>query len=188
MAKTLFSSAYRQLIAAVVEARKAAGLTQRELAQLLGKPQNYVGRVETEQRRLDFIELLAWFKACGVDAEDIADMLAEMGYGLDLDACAATGATSGLTHVSPRTGRAVSAAAAEPYIGRLLALPAFLVPGRGIAANDSMAEVLAGLDLTGHFLENRLFAQLHAPIPAARHRLLELVRRSAGPNFVESAS
>lgn len=115
-------------------------------------------------------------------------LLAEMGYGLDLDACAATGATSGLTHVSPRTGRAVSAAAAEPYIGRLLALPAFLVPGRGIAANDSMAEVLAGLDLTGHFLENRLFAQLHAPIPAARHRLLELVRRSAGPNFVESAS
>lgn len=115
-------------------------------------------------------------------------LLAEMGYGLDLDACAATGATTGLTHVSPRTGRAVSAEAAAPYIGRLLGLPAFLVPGRGVAANDSMAEVLTGLDLTGHFLENRLFAQLHAPVPAARARLLELVRRSAAPNSVESAS
>ena len=70
MAKTLFSSAYRQLIAAVIDARKQAGLTQRQLAERLGKPQNFVGRVETEQRRLDFIELLAWLKACGVDAEE----------------------------------------------------------------------------------------------------------------------
>ncbi len=70
MVKTLFSSPNRQLIAAVVDARKQAGLTQRQLADRLGKPQNYVGRVETEQRRLDFIELLAWFKACGVDAEE----------------------------------------------------------------------------------------------------------------------
>ena len=70
MAKTLFSSAYRQLITAVVDARKQAGMTQRQLAERLGKPQNFVGRVETEQRRLDFIELLAWLKACDVDAED----------------------------------------------------------------------------------------------------------------------
>ena len=76
MAKSLFSSAYRQLIAAVVDARKAAGLTQRELADRLGKPQNYVGRVETEQRRLDFIELLAWFRACDVDAEEAVLALA----------------------------------------------------------------------------------------------------------------
>lgn len=115
-------------------------------------------------------------------------LLAEMGYGLDLDACAATGATTGLTHVSPRTGRAVSAEAAAPYADRMLALPGFLVPGRGVAANDPMAAVLAGMALTGHFLENRLFAQLHAPVPASRARLLELVRRTAGPNSVESAS
>lgn len=115
-------------------------------------------------------------------------LLAEMGYGLDLEACAATGATTGLTHVSPRTGRAVSAEAAAPYADRLLGLPGFLVPGRGIAHNDPMAEVLAGLELTGHFLENRLFAQLHAPVPASRYRLLELVRRTARPNSVESAS
>lgn len=70
MAKSMFTAAYRQLIAAVIEARKAAGLTQRELAARLGRPQNYVGRVETEQRRLDFIELLHWLAACGVDVEE----------------------------------------------------------------------------------------------------------------------
>ena len=76
MAKTLFSSAYRQLIAAVVDARTQAGLTQRQLAERLGKPQNFVGRVETEQRRLDFIEMLAWLKACDVDAEEAVVALA----------------------------------------------------------------------------------------------------------------
>lgn len=115
-------------------------------------------------------------------------LLAEMGYGLDLDACAATGATTELTHVSPRTGRAVSAQAAEPYLDRLLSLPAFLVPGRGRRANDAMAEMLAGLALTGHFLENRLFAQLHAAIPQARSRLLEVVRRTATISGVENGS
>lgn len=76
MAKSMFSPAYRQLVAAVVEARKAAGLTQRDLATKLGRPQNYVGRVETEQRRLDFIELLHWLAACGVDAEEAVVALA----------------------------------------------------------------------------------------------------------------
>lgn len=83
MAKTLFSSAYRQLIAAVVDARKAAGLTQRQLADRLRRPQNFVGRVETEQRRLDFIELLAWLKACDVDLEEAVLALArKVGGGL----------------------------------------------------------------------------------------------------------
>lgn len=113
-------------------------------------------------------------------------LLAEMGYGLDLDACAATGATTGLTHVSPRTGRAVSAAAAAPYAERLLLLPGFLVPGRGAVRNDSMGEMLAGLALTGHFLENRLFAQLHAGLPAARPRLLEVIRRTVTTSGVEN--
>lgn len=83
MAKSLFSSAYRQLIAAVVDARKVAGLTQRELAERLGKPQNYVGRIETEQRRLDFVELLAWFKACDVDAGDaVVGLARKIGGGM----------------------------------------------------------------------------------------------------------
>lgn len=106
-------------------------------------------------------------------------LLAEMGYGLDLESCAATGARIGLSHVSPRSGRAVSVAAAAPYAGRLLALPAFLVPGRGLPpANDPGRDALAGLELTGHFLEHRLFAALHGPLPAARPRLLEVLRKT----------
>lgn len=110
-------------------------------------------------------------------------LLAEMGYGLDLESCAATGASDNLTHVSPRTGRAVSAEAAAPYAERLLGLPAFLVPGRGGTAEgagecDSRQAVLDGFALTGHFLENRLFAQLHAPLPLARARLLDILLRA----------
>lgn len=113
-------------------------------------------------------------------------LLAEMGYGIDLQSCAATGATTDLTHVSPRTGRAVSAGAAAPYAGRLLALPAFLVPGRGgesspdsLQPDSAIRAVQDGLALTGHFLENRLFAQLHAAVPQARARLLEILRGQA---------
>lgn len=110
-------------------------------------------------------------------------LLAEMGYGIDLDSCAATGATTGLTHVSPRTGRAVSAAAAAPYADRMLTLPPFLVPGRSgaLPANHPLVDVESGLALTGHFLENRLFAQLHKAVPQARGRLLEVVHRSLHP-------
>ena len=115
-------------------------------------------------------------------------LLAEMGYGIDLQSCAATGATVDLTHVSPRTGRAVSAGAAAPYADRLLVLPGFLVPGRGatdsvpvdsLQPDSAIRAVQDGLALTGHFLENRLFAQLHAPLPQARARLLEVVRGQA---------
>lgn len=82
MAKSMFSAAYRQLVAAVVEARKAGGLTQRDLAKKLGRPQNYVGRVETEQRRLDFIELLAWLRACDADVDAaIARLTKDIGHG-----------------------------------------------------------------------------------------------------------
>jgi len=99
-------------------------------------------------------------------------LLGALGFGLDLTRCAATGATAELTHVSPRTGRAVSAGAAAPYADRLLPLPGFLI-GRGEASPEA---VLAGLDLTGHFLERRLFAQSHLPVPPARTRHVEAYR------------
>lgn len=99
-------------------------------------------------------------------------VLAELGYGLDLSACAVTGATEGLTHVSPRTGRAVSAGAAAPYLGRLLPLPAFLRDAGG--AGDAGAWE-AGLRLTGHFLERDAFGARHRPVPEARHRLADRV-------------
>lgn len=99
-------------------------------------------------------------------------VLSELGYGLDLSACALTGATEGLTHVSPRTGRAVCGAAAEPYLDRLLSLPGFLTgdddPGDAAAWD-------AGLRLTGHFLERDAFGARHRPVPEARHRLADRV-------------
>lgn len=94
-------------------------------------------------------------------------LLRELGFGLDLSACAATGNTEALAFVSPRTGRAVSADAGRPYRDRLLKLPGFLV-GEGEA---DMAEVQAGLRLTGHFLER------HIPrLPAARTRFIDRLR------------
>ena len=88
--------------------------------------------------------------------------LAALGFGLDLTACAVTGETDDLSHVSPRTGRAVSRAAAVPWGDRLLVLPRFL-RGQG----GGPAEVLAGLALTGYFLERFL----PDGVPAARRRL-----------------
>jgi DNA repair protein RecO (recombination protein O) len=100
-----------------------------------------------------------------------ATLLAELGYGLDLSACAVTGATSGLAWVSPRTGRAVSGAAAGEWAPRLLRLPGFLV---GANSSDA-ADWRDGLRLTGHFLERDAFGHRHRPLPAARHMLYDRV-------------
>ncbi len=99
-------------------------------------------------------------------------LLQEMGFGLDFSQCAATGVTENLTHVSPKTGRAVCAAAAAPYKGKLLALPPFLLQS-GIAGNA--ADVISGLALTGYFLERHVF---DGATPDARHRLVERLRKS----------
>jgi len=93
-------------------------------------------------------------------------LLAELGFGLDLDRCAVSGANDYLAYVSPRTGRAVTASVGEPYRDRLLPLPDFLA-GRG---GGGPAEVQSGLRLTGHFLERHL---LNGPLPPARERLRE---------------
>ncbi len=94
-------------------------------------------------------------------------LLAELGYGLDLSACAVTGAAEGLAFVSPRSGRAVTAEAGAAYAGRLLVLPAFLTADLPAGA----ADWLAGLRLTGHFLTRDAFGLQHRPLPAARERL-----------------
>jgi DNA repair protein RecO (recombination protein O) len=102
-----------------------------------------------------------------------AGLLEELGFGLDLSRCAATGSTEELIYVSPRTGRAVSRAAGEPYKDRLLALPPFLLGAQtGLMAGD----VGMGLELTGHFLEQFVFAPLNRPLPPARIWLLDRLR------------
>jgi len=98
-------------------------------------------------------------------------LLAELGYGLDLSACTVSGVVSGLAWVSPKTGRAVSDAAAGEWRDRLLRLPGFLVGGNAASAADWRD----GLKLTGHFLARDAFGQQHRPLPAARHMLYDRV-------------
>lgn len=104
-------------------------------------------------------------------------LLDELGFGLDLSACAVTGATTGLVHVSPRSGRAVTAVGAGKFADRLLPLPACLTTA-GAAAPP--ADILAGLRTTGHFLEHHLPRRTGAhSIPAARGRLVDLLARQS---------
>jgi DNA repair protein RecO (recombination protein O) len=103
-------------------------------------------------------------------------LLAELGFGLDLARCAATGADGDLAYVSPKSGRAVSAAAAELYRRRLLPLPRFLIAPVAPAA----AEIADGLRLTGHFLAEHVFAHRTGGAPAARARLVERLLRQGG--------
>jgi DNA repair protein RecO (recombination protein O) len=101
-------------------------------------------------------------------------LLQELGFGLDLSACAATGVTEDLAYVSPRSGRAVSREGGEAYKERLLTLPAFLLDqGAPLSAPD----ILAGFALTGFFLERDVLEPHGLAIPAARSRLLDLLQR-----------
>jgi DNA repair protein RecO (recombination protein O) len=101
-------------------------------------------------------------------------LLASLGFGLDLENCAISGANDGLTHVSPRTGRAVRGSEAEDYVDRLFVLPDFLVkPSSGAMPSD----IVNGLELTGFFIERRLFHANNKDLPEARRRLLMRFRR-----------
>jgi DNA repair protein RecO (recombination protein O) len=132
---------------------------------------------EREPHPLVFAGLLALITRLPAGPAVLADLvrwemalLAELGYGLDLTRCVVSGQTDGLVWVSPRTGRAVSDAAAGPWKERLLPLPAFLRPG----ANDEVADAVQwaqGLAMTGHFLGRDAFGTQHRPLPAARDRL-----------------
>jgi DNA repair protein RecO (recombination protein O) len=102
-----------------------------------------------------------------------AGLLQELGFGLDLSKCAATGAVDDLIYVSPRTGRAVSRDAGAPYADRLLRLPPFLLSSQG-GLDDG--DVSAGLDLTGHFLETFVFSVMNRPLPPARVWLVDRLR------------
>ena len=103
-------------------------------------------------------------------------LLAELGFGLDLERCAVTGGNDRLVAVSPRSGRAVSAAEAEPYAGRLLPLPAFLREG----GQASWQDIVNGLNLTGHFLLRDLVTERLRPVAEARARLVERLMRAGG--------
>ncbi len=103
-------------------------------------------------------------------------LLAELGFGLDLERCAVTGSNDDLVAVSPRSGRAVSAAEAEPYADRLLPLPAFVKDG----GQATWPEILHGLDLTGHFLMRDVLTDRARPVIDGRLRLVDRLRRASG--------
>jgi DNA repair protein RecO (recombination protein O) len=103
-------------------------------------------------------------------------LLAELGFGLDLDSCVVTGSNDDLVAVSPKSGRAVSAAEAEPYAGKLLPLPPFVRGGGGA----SWQEIAHGLDLTGHFLLRDVLTDRLWPASEARERLVDRLRRAGG--------
>jgi DNA repair protein RecO (recombination protein O) len=100
-------------------------------------------------------------------------LLGELGFGLDLSECAATGEREGLAFVSPKSGRAVSEAGAGAYRDRLLRLPPFLLSG-GAA---EWGEIMDGLRLTGHFLARDLLIERQADVLAARDRLVDRLGR-----------
>ena len=101
-------------------------------------------------------------------------LLEEMGFGLDLSACAVRGVNEDLAFVSPKSGRAVSREAAGDWADRLLPLPPVLA-GKGEATG---AEIVRALSTTGWFIEHKLLASLgDKGLPAARGRLLDTIAR-----------
>jgi len=103
-------------------------------------------------------------------------LLEEIGFGLDLSACAVTGASDDLIYVSPKTGRAVSRSGAGDWADKLLPLPRCLVT----AAPMDVAEISAGLRTTGHFLKTWLTPALgDRPLPASRQRFADLLARQS---------
>lgn len=133
---------------------------------------------EREPHPRVFAGLVRLIAALGAEPEILTDLvrweavlLAELGYGLDLETCAMTGATAGLAYVSPRTGRAVSRDAAGVWAPRLLPLPGFLAGSN----RADPADWRDGLRLTGHFLARDAFGNHHRAIPEARLMLYDRV-------------
>ena len=105
-------------------------------------------------------------------------LLQDLGFGLDLSACAATGVAADLSFVSPRSGRAVSRDAGQPYCNRLLKLPRFLLEEEPAPPPQDVA---AGFALTGHFLERDVLGPQGLAMPQPRDRLIELLARAPRP-------
>ena len=104
-------------------------------------------------------------------------MLEELGFGLDLERCAATGATEDLVYVSPKTGRAVSGDAGSPYRDKLLKLPRFLLEPP--ATMPAPGDLLDAFRLTGYFLDRHVFEPRSIEPSDARPRFLALISRVA---------
>lgn len=106
-------------------------------------------------------------------------MLMDLGFGLDLSACAATGSADHLIYVSPKSGQAVSSEAGQPYQQKLLPLPPFLLSRTTEAASPTLQDLVKGLELTGYFLERQVFIHHKSGGPSARTRFIDRLTQKA---------
>ncbi|MDR6815166.1 DNA repair protein RecO (recombination protein O) [Neorhizobium sp. 2083] len=112
-------------------------------------------------------------------------VLNDLGFGLDLTECAATGGRRDLVYVSPKSGRAVSREAGAPYADRMLALPGFLSEGAASAADrDSMAEAFR---LTGYFLHRHVYEPRGLTENAARDGFVQAALKALSKDVERQA-
>ncbi len=105
------------------------------------------------------------------------DLLTVLGFGLDLTSCASTGQSDELIYVSPKSGRAISTTAGEPYKDKLLALPGFLQTGGHTPAQIDYNAIFQGLYLTSYFMDRNVFIHSKNGAPPARTRLVDRVNQ-----------
>ena len=119
-------------------------------------------------------------------------MLGVAGYALDLERCAVTGDRKGLAYVSPRTGAAVTLSGAGAHAPKLLVLPLFLggteQPVGTVGEKTVEQDLLDGMELTRHFLEDKVFGLHNRPLPQARDRFTVLARRRLGSSRAEACN
>lgn len=113
-------------------------------------------------------------------------VLDELGFGLDLTQCAATGASDDLAYVSPKTGRAVSREAGAPWSDRMLALPAFLRRGSGLRADRAAFD--EAFRLTGYFFARHVYEPRGMEAPEARASFIAALRKSLESHNGENAA
>ncbi|MBL8907388.1 MAG: DNA repair protein RecO [Rhizobiales bacterium] len=150
------------------------------LCQLLPEREPHSRLYEAARLVLDALDEPAIWPALFVRWE--LGLLDELGFGLDLGQCAATGTREGLVYVSPRTGRAVSREAGEPYRDRLLRLPEFLNGSQ--AATPNTEDIIDGFRLTGHFLSRHIFEPRNVDPPDCRERMIaRILQNRPGSEF-----
>lgn len=153
---------------------KLAGLTTlTALVQLLPEREPHERLYDAMQTVLGALEDDDVWPALAVRWE--MGLLDDLGFGLDLERCAATGSSENLIYVSPKSGRAVSAHAGLPYKDKLFRLPGFLrrAPKNEITSTD----VLDGFALTGHFLLRHLFEPRGLNVPEQRAWIIQRISR-----------
>jgi len=109
-------------------------------------------------------------------------LLAALGFGLDLTQCAVSGSNDGLTHVSPKTGKAVKGSEVEDYVDRLFVLPQFLIDSKSPVTPEGIGN---GLLMTGHFLERRLYDLINKAPPEERDRMIARLERSGAVTLAD---